>query len=513
MSDAHSIPIFANARALPAYSATREICRRLVTLLAGSTGLQRAELHAGVRPLLDRHAIDLSSDTAKAIDSMIDIQLATIRFGILDVADGISAELLSDFFALLYLKNSPDIRIESIDISHVPMVVQGNLETYQWLQKMQSRNATVSELKMVFLQALIHDSGKWNPNIRTVTGFTFAKESPLNNFTQEIRVEPGESLMEAMEKLELAPSLLPKFAALLTPILVHPDAFSVKRFVDELAGMGIVTLEESRHIWKAINAQGFVSSWTIRNALGDSRIRSNIYNPEISPEYQKYLSWYRPLTERLKRGMTPEELTDKTRYPEDAAMVARLREEVATLPDNEVAMLIGDHQGQNDIVKYMDIQTLKPATHALSVHQLIFGRTRPVDSEPVFIRNWMENSITGVLVTHTYEQRLIDAVLGEKARRGFEASLSWLKAPADEPGLARAILDDDSIRGAFEHWKETTPGAGDVLDWLDHVPIIQSSKKSEMYTAIRKRIETCFYNYYAPDPATGAPSKFTLTDT
>jgi hypothetical protein len=501
--------VFAKARAMSQYPMTLAAATRVIDLvLAGSS---RASIRAELAETLSRSRLRLSSNSAKAVDSMTDVTLTAKRHGLIDAPDGIPKAFLAELMALLYLDRSPSVRIDKAELTHVPIVVEGATEIFRRRRLMKEKPATTAELTVVFLAALLHDAGKWDVNVRTVRGLTFGKDSPHNPYRQPVEMLPGESMREALNRASLDPARLSVVAMMLVPVLAHPDSYSVKALVEELRAEGRITNDAANTIWKCVNAQAFVSSWTVRNSLSETSLRSHIFDPSVSPDARRFLELYPALTDEIRFGKTPEELADTALFPESAAKLDALRAECDRLPDAQIAFMLGDHQGQNDIVKYLDIQTAKPASERMTMHQLLFGCGAHGLDKFRHIAHWMENSIRGVLLTHAYEQRLIDPELGAWTRRGFDRSIAWLDADSSAPGLVQAILADETLAQTYRVWRaDRQPGEStSVPVWLDTIPVFLGGQRTETYLRLRRRIETAFYNYYAPAPETGAPSLFT----
>lgn len=500
--------IFARARAHRSYEATRSSAELVVNAVLA--GKPRHDIREELKAWLGKARFRLSSDSAKAVDSMTDITLTAKRHGLIDAPEGIAKNFLVEILALLHLEGGPDVRIEKAELTHVPLVVEAATALFTLCKRLKGEPARARDLAVIFIAALLHDAGKWDLNIRTVRGLSFGKDSPYNPYRQIVEMWPGESMRETLQRSSLDPARLSVVAMMLVPVLAHPDALSVKRLIDELQGLGHLAEGEAAVVWKCVNAQAFVSSWTVRNAFSEACLRSHIFDPSANPDYRAFLELYPALTGEIRFGKTPEEISDRALFPEAAAKLDALRVERDKLPDLQIAFMLGDHQGQNDIVKYLDIQTMKPAAARMSVHQLLFGCDTHGERSR-HVAHWMENSIRGVLLTHTHEQRLIDSELGNWARRGFTRSLAWLEADESSPGLAQALLADEFLAQVYREWRiDRTPAeVSTVHAWLDTVPVFLGGQRTETYLKIRRRIETAFYEFYAPDPKTGEPSLFT----
>lgn len=501
--------LFARASTMNHYQATLAAATRVIDLVLA--GAARTAIRAELAETLARSRLRLSSDSAKAVDSMTDVSLTAKRHRLIDAPEGIPKAFLAELMALLYLEGSPAVRIEKAELTHVPLVVECATELFCRRQAQKGESAATAELSTVFLAALLHDAGKWDVNIRTVRGLTFGKDSPYNPYRQPVEMLPGESMREALKRASLDPARLSVIAMMLVPVLAHPDSLSVKNLVEEWRAEGRISDAAALTIWKCVNAQAFVSSWTIRNAFSEACLRSHIFDPSANPDDRHFLELYPALTDEIRFGKTPAEIADPVLFPESSAKLEALRAECKRLPDAQIAFMLGDHQGQNDIVKYLDIQTMKPASARMTVHQLLFGCGAHGIEKFRHIAHWMENSIRGVLLTHAYEQSLIDPELGAWTRRGFERSLAWMEADQSAPGLVQAILTDETLAQTYRVWRaDREPGEASTAHvWLDTIPVFLGGQRTETYLRLRRRIETAFYNYYAPIPETGAPSLFT----
>lgn len=500
------INITERASEQPGFETTVRCLSRLIDDSHATAPMPRETIKAELATLCDTAQVQLSSDTAKAIDSMIDVIIIAKRHHLIGGDAGLPKDFLTTLLATLYLAHSPDVRIDRSELTHVPLVIEGALDALCELKRRTGTPASLTERKTVFLAALIHDAGKWDLNVRTVSGLVFSRNSPFNPYRTTIELAPGESLREAITRYGFDPARLPIMGALLLPVLAHPDALAVKRLVDEWCASGFVDTAQARRIWSCVNAQAFVSSWTVRNALSESGMRARIFDADVSPEEHKFLAAYMPLAEDVRHGKTPDEL-------EAAAISIKqlqtLRMEAARLGVERLALMLGDHQGQNDVLKYLDIHTLKPAARKMSVHELIFGYSGR-NAEPRSMNGWMENSIRGTLLTHAYEQRLICPEVAVLSHRGFDTTLAWLEAPSERPGLSQTIAQDENLLARYEAWRTDQSEPNGVLNWLEHVPVFRDNAKSGTYQLIRRAIESGFYAFYAPDPAHATPSRIAI---
>jgi len=446
----------------------------------------RGDFRDAILSDLAAKGIRVSTDNAKAIDSMIDIALTAKAHGLIDQAGGITKEQFYALMGDLYLHNNPVVRIGAAELTHVPMVVQGSLDHYEGMAQARGEKVSTAEKKAVFLAALLHDAGKWDPNIRTQTGYTILKTSPFNKTGADIVVKPGQSLKEALAEQKLDPAQVTLPFDGMTAILVHHDAKTVRSSVKRLVELGILEPVEAQRVWEAIQYHGFVSSWIVVNSLSGMGIKSHVFNASYDKQLKPYLDAFQKVSKRMGEAGIPD-LPTLMKDPAFAGDVAKMRAAFEKLPHYVQALMLGDHQGQIDIAKYMGILSM-PAKDA-SIYDLFFG-----DS--------MTNSVLGVLRTHSYEQTLLSPDQGQASASAFTAAESWLKqSDPQQAGLAKAILADKDLAAKYEQWRAGEGKGGSVQDWLKTLKVKADGKNSAAFTKIQGLVEKSFYDFYTKDPS------------
>ena len=160
----------------------------------------RAELNAQLAKLGLK---DVSSNTAKAIDAIIDLSVLARDAGIIDAPGGVSSRQLTELFATLFVRENQAVRIDQSELTHVPIVVKNMMAFYEAsFAAKNGKEPSISEKKLAFFTALFHDAGKFDKNIKTSDGFTVLKGNGfLNPSGQDIPVKAGRILPEAINRL------------------------------------------------------------------------------------------------------------------------------------------------------------------------------------------------------------------------------------------------------------------------------------------------------------------------
>lgn len=478
------------------------------------------------REIVDRAAalgLDrISSDTEKAVDSILDHVQIAHDAGLLEVDGGFTVEGLSEVLTTLYVSGSPDVRIEKVELGHVPMVVRATMNHYaQAYRKRHGRDPKPEELKQAYLTALLHDAGKFDMNIRTTEGFAVLEGAnfngiPLNNTGLRIEVDAGETLGDAVQRLsgdntfldammKKDPSLttrdqarerlnqlpLKKFGFLLG-VMLHHDSANTKKMADALGAD-----------FEAIQAHGGVSSFILDNAFGGWGIQSNVFK---EAKYQNYIQLFLAVHERIKNGDKPADLANP-KSAEGRRMVTvevdgkqktlplwkvmkQVRAEFAdykTFDELDQSLLTADDEGQADVPKYMDILSLQPVNSGATVHELLFGRKGDT-------ADYMTNSVMGVLDTHDYELQTLAPDLSADSQVLIDEARRWL-----EQDLAATLLNGTTqnpvLKAAYGTWLASHPG-GRVMDWIKDVRIKDeidiNGVKTKLFPEIKKAIEQPF---------------------
>lgn len=447
----------------------------------------RAKVHRELAARLESLHMRLSTDNDKAIDSIIDLAMTARAHGLIGKG-GLTPGQFHQLIGELYLHDNPALRIGSAELTHVPMVAEGTLNHYERLLAARGETPTIEQKKAMFLAALLHDAGKWDPSIRTETGYTILASSPFNKSGRDVVVHPGQSLAEAMkaQNIDAAQVALP-FPGM-AAVLVHHDASNVRARVHQLVEKGIIPASQENTVWQSIQYHGFVSSWIVNNSMGGLGIKSHVFN---EPKLQDFFKVY----QRVSQKMGENGISDFNALMSDPAFAAyadTLRGAFNDLPVEVQALMLGDHQGQIDIAKYMTILSGSPANKDASVHDLFFG-------------NSMVNSLSGVLRTHQYEQTILSPEMGAAAKPAFDAAEAWLHNPASQNGLTRTILDNPELKSQYQAWRkaQSDPSQAGVLDWLKSVPVKRDGKPSPEFQKIQQAVEKSFYQFYAIESSRG----------
>ncbi|MDL1871223.1 FHA domain-containing protein [Deltaproteobacteria bacterium PRO3] len=436
---------------------------------------------------LERQGIKVSTDNVKSVDSMIDLALTAKAHGIVDQAGGLTRKQFYQLVGDLYLHNNPAVRIGAAELTHVPMVVEGTLVHFEMMAAAKGEKPTVAEKKAMFLAALYHDAGKWDPDIRTKTGYTILKTSPFNKTGADIVVKAGQSLKEALAEQKLDPAKVTLPFDGMTAILVHHDAETVRSRSKELVKLGILDPLEAQRMWEAIQYHGFVSSWVVKNSLAGLGIKSHVFNEGYDKQLKPYLEAFQAVSKKLGEKGIPD-IEVLMRDADFAKQVQTMREAFGKLPPYVQALMLGDHQGQIDVAKYMTILSSSPANKDASLHDLFFAPD-------------MTNSVLGVLRTHSYEQILLSEAQGRAAAPAFSKAEAWLReTDPKKTGLAQAVLADKDLAAGYEKWRATAGPTATFQGWLKSLKVKQDGKNSPEFVKIQGLVEASFYRYYALSP-------------
>jgi len=296
-------------------------------------------------------------------------------------------------------------------------------------------------------------------------------------------VPPGKSLKEAMAEQKLDPKMVQFWFPGMDAIMVHHDASNVHQQIQRLVSRGLITSGEAEHAWTAIQYHGFVSSWIMKNSFGGWGIKSHVFDAAFDKKLAPYLDAYQRVSERLGR----EGFGDFDALMKDPAFakdVAAMREAFRKMPPYAQALMLGDHQGQIDIAKYMTILSAG-ATKDTSIHDLFFDKH-------------MSNSMLGVLRTHSLEQRIHSENNGKLAEPAFTEAEAWMRnSDPDQPGLAQAVLKNADLSAKFEAWKKGQTGDVTVQDWLKTLKVKSGTAASDEFKKIQAEVESAFYQFHA----------------
>ncbi|HKX11804.1 MAG TPA: hypothetical protein VJP40_01535, partial [bacterium] len=326
---------------------TRAKAEDVVSKITG--GANRAEVKTQILADLKKAGVEISTNTEKAVDSMIDLTLTAQKNGIVGMDKGqLTPGQLAGLMTTLYLNQSPSVRIGGAELTHVPMVVEGTLS----FLLTDNPKATASDKRVAFVTALFHDAGKWDPNMRTESGFTVKQHPFFNPTGMDLEIKPGETLDEGLSRLVKEGKLSEenkakvKIPGYLISVIAHHDSKSVHDAMSNLEAQGVLKKGEGEKVWQAIERHGLISSWILDNSFGGIGVLSHVFN---KPEFARYVELYQSINGRLAKGekielgvlSTDKELTE-------------LRQIFSTkFSPLERAMLLGDHQGQIDVAKYL----------------------------------------------------------------------------------------------------------------------------------------------------------------
>jgi serine/threonine protein phosphatase PrpC len=510
-------------------------------------GQDRGQIRTELLANLKQAGVTISTDTGKAIDSMIDLTLTAKAAGIVDVEGGLTQDQMASLFTTLYLHQSPAVRIGAAELTHVPMVVQATLDIY----RKGASQATPSEKRVAFVTALFHDAGKFEGGeLRTMQGFTVNFSSFLNNTGIDLKIRPGENLKEGVERLSQDPATLQeiikkrqearskleaeyqetqkaredtdnvdkafelddKLIALkkkldaapliankaqaaellrnlpllhgpnfLVGVIAHHDAQGVHEFLQKnLVAQGMLNSAEAAQAWQSIERHGLVSSWILNNSLGGIGVLSHVFTQEA---FQDFITAYRDVANRMQAGKDVD-LGENSTDPAVQTSRRIFSEQFGAL---DAALLLGDHQGQIDIAKYMGILSAVPANKDASVHQLLLG------GNPT-------TNVDGVIQTHTREQQALMPQVAKASKKAFDAADAWLRNMNPEtPGLARALMQDESTRSIYEEWKSQKESEDTSLEtWLKSETVKDDhGRLTPEFQAIQTAVEKGFYQHYA----------------
>ncbi|MFO1518977.1 MAG: hypothetical protein U1F57_04840 [bacterium] len=455
----------------------------------------RAALRDQMVANLQAMGMKVSTDNVKAVDSIIDLALTARSHGIIDKPGGISRAQFNQLVGELYFHNNPEIRIGATELTHVPMVVEGTLNHFETAMAAQGKKVSVADKKALFVAALLHDAGKWDPGIRTETGYTILATSPFNKSGKDIVVSgvsekypKGQSLSEALAEQGIDPKQVTLPFPGMAAVLVHHDAANVRTEVNKLVEQGLLTKAEGEQVWQAIQYHGFVSSWIVNNSLGGLGIKSHVFD---NPQLQDFFSAFQRVSKKLGEKGIPADLKTLMTDPAFAEDAKAMQDAFGKLPPMVQALMLGDHQGQIDIAKYMTILSGSPANKDASVYDLFYG-------------NSMVNSVMGVLRTHTFEQSLLSPQQGEAAKPAFDAAEKWLQGE----GLAKAI----QTLPEFQEWAKDHPNPDSVdavKSWLRTVKVKVDGKPSPEFQKIQALVEKAFYDF---STVKGTSSEFKWAD-
>lgn len=520
---------------------TRETVGEIIQGVLSGKNFDRQSLKIRLMGRLKADGLELSSDTEKAIDSIIDVANTANYHRVIDARDGEPGALthsqLTSMLTTLYLKpadpkvfpNSPGVRIGSAELTHVPLVVKGTVEIYRDLMGFEP---TPSQMRVIFLMALLHDAGKFEFNLRTTKGVTIQATSPLNHTGVDIPVEPNETLPEAiaritgplgfvkdskenkiltaiqkkqgLEGLEAAAEHLKelplvKKAPFLVGVIAHHDSANVNQYLQQLIGQGIIKdMEEGGEVGQAIYKHGLVSSWILNNSEGGLGIYSHAFDG-----FEDFRELYvgtkeKPGVANRVQNNDPADLVDLSKESQDEQL-NKLREMFDSgelFPPEVRALLLGDHQGQVDLAKVLTILS--------GVYKNPVVRDGETIIEPKDVKIWhlfqapderikMTHGAEGYFLTHSAEQRILDPNIGEESAKAFAAGLTYLNV---SNGLAEA-LDPGKSPQEVQAWL-----ASQDLFLKDENGQLKRDEKGQLvfnplFGEIQQKIESHFYQYYA----------------
>ncbi len=442
---------------------------------------------------LEAQGIRISTDNPKSVDSILDLAFTAHAHGVLGQPGGLTRAQFNRLVGELYLFQHPRLRIGATELTHVPMVVEGTLNHYEGIMAAKGKKVSPAEAKLVFLEALLHDAGKWDPNVRTQTGYTILKASRFNKTGKDIEVKPNQSLNEALKEQEIDPQQVPLPFDGMAAIMVHHDAATVRNEIKAWTEMGLVTPLEGQRMWEAIQFHGFVSSWIVNNSLGGIGIKSNVFNAKLHPELQGFFAAYQRISNDLAGRVSPSFADLMATDPKFREDVLTMRKAFDKLPPMVQALMLGDHQGQIDIAKYMTILSGVPFNSKASVYDLLLAKS-------------MTFSVAGVLKTHAFEQLILAPTHGEASKAGFEAAERWLtNLDPNTPGLAKAVQEglplkgNEALKAEYEKFMQANPN-GSLHDWLKTIPVKLDGKNNPLFTQLQGIIDKAFYQFYALNP-------------
>ncbi|MFH1726953.1 MAG: hypothetical protein ABIA04_00860 [Pseudomonadota bacterium] len=465
-------PITAFARSHPHYAEIRSCIDIVVTAVTASLRMDRTHIRDGIEMAMRSKGREMPEGFENALNSLIDIAHTAKNAAIVGETGGkLSDQKLTDLLTTLYFSNIEGIGIKGYDVSHVPIVVEATLYL---LNHFTNGKANVSQKKSAFVAAIAHDLAKPDLEIRTTKGYTIFQSPVFNKSGQDIEVRKFESIDEAIARQGIDPATVPIIATensrKLIAVFVHHDALNTRNFIFELRELGIITDAEAQVAWQAVQKHWAVSSFVIKASYGFFGIRSKTLDG-----YEEYIETYRVLYEQIEAGkgnVTPEDL--------DYASLRTTFER--TFNDVEKSLLLGDHQGQFDIQKYMEIL---PKSDGLSIWSLLTGEG---------MVNPMQNSIRGVILTHGFEQLLLSKAA--ERSRGRQFAMDWLEGD----GLLAAL----EYNRHYIMWKANNPHTSDksVEAFLR-----ETTTNSSKFDDIAKAIGDAYY----ADRAASIPSDETST--
>jgi hypothetical protein len=386
------------------------------------------------------------------------------------------------------------------------MVVEATLEALMLLTAKEGRKASIRELTLAFFTANLHDAGKFNIHLKTRTGYTVAAESAYNPYDVNLVVPPKASEAQTISDMGLDTSKMTWLDYFMASVFTHQDAEAVWQLLCDLVRIRFISRRERNEMWDAIQEHGFASGYIMHYSKNKPvGIRSHVFDIKASHEYLGFEAIAMELKAALKGNRS---VSDITHDPGFATKLQRVKTIQRRLSLLKRALNAGDRVGQNDLIKYVDILVNKSAVRNLTFYQLIFGK----DLSENLVLDWRDNTFVGVLATEEDDLILIEPELGARTKKSFDVTRQWLNAPAGQPGLTQAVLDDKVLRTSFEYWKQMQMANqnSNVLAWLDHIKIYNDEGKNPEFLNLRLLIKRALYNYYAADPSTNQPSRFTL---
>jgi len=445
----------------------------------------------------------LSTDNAKAVDSIIDMTLHYKKAGIVDKPGGITSEQFNVQLAKWYLHGNPDLRIGNAELTHVTEVVAGTLllgDRVALAHLLKTRDGrkgpiTISDLnragKLLAIAGSSHDLGKHqNGELRMTQDWTLEATPFFNSTGIDLVVEKGrtfketvvqitfdevprlkgETLEQAAARLDLDVSFLeliqkknglksldeaanllknlPFFEKMgfLISILGHHDALSVYNYITkDLVESRVITEKDAELIWEAIELHALISSWVGKNSLGMFKgmgLKTAIFD---NPKYKRFLELF------LKGGEVT--INGKTHRLEKG--LAALQLEGVDIFNSKDPVIV---QALKEL--RAEFENFNPLAQALLGGDH-FGQRDPskyigilktvpqnanASWHDLFYGPSRTDSIEGVLLTHRDEIRMVSPEFHGKTGPEFNVALNWIRqTDPNKPGLANAILKNPDL--------------------------------------------------------------------